>query len=491
MNIADILKVQQAARAEHPAMECGDALITYGELAVLVDRCAARMRKQGIHGGDVLAINLPDCIEYLVVLYGLAKIGAIAFPVAGTSPAPEQKRLLEQSGARHLIAAAGPSPLKSVPVLALSGLCTIDSGIDPAAAEKVSTAGFDANTPLIIISSSGTSAAAKFLLLTHAQMHWRITTRERNIGFAPTDRYLSAIKLSFNLARLRCMRAIQSGATIVFPGPDAGETLVDLVHSSDITITNLLPTQVRRLADRNRGKGPLLPGVRVVIGSSPVSAQDRRRLRRRITPHLYEVYAATETGPIAVAAPADQDARPQSVGMLAEGVEAQVVDANDVPLAAGEVGHIRFRTPNLPTAYLDNPEASAKAFRGGWFYPGDMASISADGYVFLKGRDDDVINNEGAKFYPREVEEVLMTHPAVVEAAVIGWPHRKVGEAAVACVVVKKKVPATMLKEFCRQRIPGFKVPFAVLILNKLPKNESGKVLKRELKPIIQRRLQT
>lgn len=141
----------------------------------------------------------------------------------------------------------------------------------------------------------------------------------------------------------------------------------------------------------------------------------------------------------------------------------------------------------MPTRYIDDPQATARAFKDGWFYPGDLAALNEQGYLFFKGRADDIINNAGAKFYPIEVETALLEHRAVKEAAVFRWPHNRAGEVAVACVVVDTETTERELKDFCRTRLTGYKLPYVVQILPELPKNPMGKILKRELEPVIER----
>jgi len=154
------------------------------------------------------------------------------------------------------------------------------------------------------------------------------------------------------------------------------------------------------------------------------------------------------------------------------------------PLPPGQVGLVGFRGEGLPTGYVGNPEATRRAFRDGWFFPGDLAAIDAEGFFFFKGRADDVINNEGAKFYPIEVEKVLASHPAVAEAAVFGWPHRRNGELAVAFVVAKQPLTVLELQEFCRRQIADYKVPARIVFVDKMPRNPTGKIMKARLKEI-------
>ena len=151
-------------------------------------------------------------------------------------------------------------------------------------------------------------------------------------------------------------------------------------------------------------------------------------------------------------------------------------------LPPGEVGLVGFRGEGLPSEYVGNEEATQRAFRDGWYYPGDLAAIDGDGFIFFKGRADDVINYEGVKFYPIEVERALLAHPAVAEAAVFGWPHSRRGEVAVAFVVATASLTVPELQEFCCRHIAAYKVPAWIGFVEKMPKNSAGKIMKARLK---------
>ena len=202
-----------------------------------------------------------------------------------------------------------------------------------------------------------------------------------------------------------------------------------------------------------------------------------------------EVYGSNELSCIAISSPADQDAHPNSVGRIVDEIEAQIVDANDRPLPDGSVGLIRFRSDRAATGYDHDPEADARAFRDGWFYPMGLAAMNEDGYIFLTGRVDDQISNDGIKFYPIEVENVLLSHPNVSETAVFGWPHERHGEVAVAAVVSDTPLSYQDLAAFSRTRLAEYKIPTQVLFVSKMPRNPMGKILKLELKKLLRREL--
>ena len=178
-----------------------------------------------------------------------------------------------------------------------------------------------------------------------------------------------------------------------------------------------------------------------------------------------------------------------SVGRVVDEVAAQVVDANDALLPAGNVGLIRFRSNNVATSYFNNPEAGAHAFRDGWFYPMDLVAINQDGYIFLKGRADDVISIDSIKFYPIEIENVLMSHPDATEAAAFGWSHPKHGELPEAAVTTSAPVSDKDLMKFCRGHLAAYKVPGIIVMVPEMPRNALGKILKGKIKQALKQEL--
>jgi len=179
--------------------------------------------------------------------------------------------------------------------------------------------------------------------------------------------------------------------------------------------------------------------------------------------------------------PADQDARPDAIGRVVAGVDVQIVDPSGRRVPTGTVGLAGFRGEGFPTGYIDNLEATAKSFRDRWFYPGDLAAIDEQGYFHFKGRADDVINNQGVKIYPVEVEKALLAHPAIAEAAVIGWPDPVCGQTAIAFIVTSRQVSADELGDFCKQRVASYKLPSRFALVNRLPRNATGKIMKSHL----------
>jgi len=486
MNLADILTEHSRNRPMHPVIETGDRIVTYSEFASLAGIAAQNMINAGLRRGDIVVISpTVSFTNYLVIFYALARIGAVSFPDSSKPGSVQQLKLYQDFAVKAIVTENAPVLIGDIHNLKAEEICTFVPVDRASNASEKTTTSFDPDNAFTISSSSGTTGQTKYIVLTHRQMHEWIAERAQHFGNNDSERYLSIFNISFSAARMLCMRIIHLGATIVTPVINPENGIIRNITDRKISITSMVPAQVRKLLqDDHRGK-PLVPQLELHIGAASLSAQDRLYIRDQITPKLIEGYATNEIGMLAYAGVKEQDEYPESVGRLIKGVEAEVVDDQDRPMPYGEVGHIRFRVPFMPGGYVHDNDLNRKMFRNGWFYPGDLASINEQGYIYLKGRSDDVINNEGVKFYPLEVENILLEHPAVKEASVVGWPHPSQGEIAVACVVLDRNETQQSLQTFCRQRLAGFKVPRAIITVKALPRNHAGKVQKSEVKEIL------
>lgn len=483
MNITDFLTEYARSRSSHPAIEDGERIVTYGELDGLVDAAAANLQAAGIEPGDIVAILLDDSADHLTILCAMARIGAVIFSLNAAASKAELEKSLASAPVKAVITAGSGLSGGEFLWLRAKDICR------PAAQPFDGKSARDGG-PLMLIQSSGTTGAPKSFLRSHAELGEWIGRYARGHGWSADERCLSLTRMSFNVGRNISLGMLRLGATVVINRSRSQDELTALVRDKRISYLKLTPSHLVPLIDYAADKALLFPDLRaMVVGSAPTTHAQRLLARELLTPNCYEQLGSNEAGLMALASPADQDAYPDAVGRIVEGVEAQIVDDEDRPLPAGEVGLVRFRGAGYPTRYLDDPDATTRAFRDGWFYPGDLAILNDEGYLFFKGRADDVINNGGAKFYPIEVEIALMEHPQVSEAAVFGWPHTRLGEVAVACVVASPGVSTKDLQTFCRQRIAGYKVPQLIEVIAELPRNAMGKISKIEIKDIFQSKI--
>lgn len=485
MSIADKLLEHAQNRPVHQAIEDGDQVVTYADLPRRVRSAAANLQASGLKPGDAAGIMLPDSADHLIALYGLVKAGVTILSINKFLPQSEKESVIAGLGAKAIIAEAGAGPLAGLPVLEIGQICGSGDAVETFVAPLLGP-----DDPFMFVQSSGTTGAPKTSLWSHAQMAEWIRRYGDNQGWNPSDRSLSLTFLSFVVGRCVGMAMLYIGGTVVLRHADTIDELVAFICDKRITYLKLTPSHLRPLIDYADGRTCLFPSLRaMVVGSAPTTHEQRLLTRQRLTPNLIEQFGINETGLLTIATPTDQDAYPDAVGRLVDGIEAEVVDKDDNPLKQGEVGLIRFRGPGFATDYLGDPEAAARSFRNGWFYPGDLAAINQERYVFFKGRADDVINNEGAKFYPTEIERVLLSHPNVTEAAAFGWPHDQHGEVVAAAVVTDAPVNYDDLSAFCRSKIAGYKVPYIVLFVDALPRNPMGKIVKSQLKETLRQRL--
>ena len=219
-------------------------------------------------------------------------------------------------------------------------------------------------------------------------------------------------------------------------------------------------------------------------GAAPLTTEAARRFMEQFGPVLWNFYGATETGLVTLAGPHDHVSRPGTIGKLLRGVQIRLLDDNGNIVPTGEVGELYARTPTLIAGYHGNDEATNKAQRDGFFSVGDVGRADSDGHFYLESRKHDMVISGGVNIYPREIEDHLLTHPAIMDVAVVGVPDEEWGEALRAFVVVRPghAITGDEVADHCRSHLADYKRPRQVVFLDELPRNPTGKVLKRELR---------
>ncbi len=485
MNITDAFAAHAKSRPGHAAVEDSERSVTYAQLEALANCAAANLLKEEIAAGDIVAMALPDSIEHVALLWALARIGAVAFPVNAELLRSEDEVGL---GGRELkvviVYSAAPAFPSTMRAILLARIFA------PSGEQELPVAAPSGQQPLCCVQSSGTTGQAKTFFKSHQQMIASFHSGTPSLAWTADDRYLALIRLSFSASARNCLAALFAGATIVLNRDKQAKDLVESMRQKRITVTTLTPLHLRPLLNYAAGRAlllPLLHSLRVV--SAAITAEELTQARQTLTPHVFIVYGANELSWISVASPAEQDAHPGTIGKPVPGVEAEIVDTDPQPVPAGEAGLIRLRSDCAVSGYLNSPEADARNFRDGWFYPMDLATMNKDGYLFLKGRADDLISFDGIKFYPIEVEAILLTHPAVRDAAVFSWPHALHGQVAVAALTTDAPVTRDAIKAFCARHLAPYKVPRIVMLLDKMPRNPAGKILKHRLKERLKSRI--
>ena len=476
MNLADMISHQARRRPGHPAIVSGDAVIPYGELDTLVRGGAAWLVDQGVRPGDVVGLALADTADHLIAHYAVARMGGIILPIDWRWTVDERRRIAEFFGATLvLVETAGE----------LANGVVVDASWRDQASAADTDREFpdDADAPVVLSLSSGTTGRPKGPALSHRQFLARWITQFVTLTFSEHDRYLNAIPLYFGGGRSFSMSALYAGATVVlFPPPYEPEALIEAAARHRATTTLLVPTLLRRLLGVAAPAGLAFPSLRLLLSTGAVLHPDERaEVMARLCPGFINYYGSTEGGGVSVLMPHHPIDKASSVGATVFGVDVEIVDGHDAAVATGEIGRIRYRGPGIADGFFRDAQASAASFRDGWFHPGDLGRLDGDGFLYLAGRDDDVIIRGGVNIYPAEIEQTLLTHPMVRDVAVIAIPSDDLGEEIAAFVVASPEADRASLIAHCRAHLALYKVPKSIEIIDQLPKTALGKVVKGDL----------
>ncbi|MDX2681133.1 acyl-CoA synthetase [Streptomyces soliscabiei] len=469
------------------AVEYRDRTWTYEELDEAVSRAASVLLGEGLAPGDRVGAYGHNSDAYLIAFLACARAGLVHVPVNQNLTGDDLTYIVGQSGSALVLTdpdLAGRLP-DGVRRLALRD--TDDSLL----ARLPATPAYDGPEPraedlVQLLYTSGTTALPKGAMMTHRALVHEYLSAIAALDLSAGDRPAHSLPL-YHSAQMHVflLPYLAVGATnIVLDAPD-GDRLFDLIEADRVDSLFAPPTVWIALANRPDFADRDLSGLRkAYYGASVMPVPVLERLRERL-PGLafYNCFGQSEIGPLAtVLAPDEHKGRMDSCGRTVLFVDARVVDDDGADVPDGTPGEIVYRSPQLCEGYWDKPEETADAFRDGWFHSGDLAVRDAHGYFTIVDRVKDVINSGGVLVASRQVEDALYTHDAVAEAAVIGLPDEKWIEAVTAVVVPRGEVTEDQLIAHAREKLPHFKAPKRVLFVDELPRNASGKILKRELR---------
>jgi long-chain acyl-CoA synthetase len=480
MNVADNLDRAARAFPDKPAIYFEDRAVTFAELQSAVDRTAHELVGLGVAPGDRIGLFLPNTPAFSVAYYATLKTGAIAVSISAALTRGEVEHIVADSGA-NVVFTAEPQ-LENVDGLAEHVL--VPDEMPPGGNETFRPLKRERDDPAAILYTSGTTGKQKGATLSHGNVISNAWAGAHHMGVTPDDRLLLFLPLFHCFGQNAIMNsAFTRGASIVMHRRFVPDEVVPRLARDGATMFFAVPAVYIGLLNASVSK-EALASVRYFFSAAatmPVEIADRWRETYGLS--IFEGYGLTETSPFA-SYNHDWHYRPGSVGTPIENCELRVVDEDDNVLGPGEWGEICMRGPNVMLGYWNRPEESAQALRGGWFHSGDIGYVDEDGYYFLVDRVKDMINAAGFKIWPREVEEVLYTHPAITECAVVGVAHDVKGEVAKAVVVLgaSHEVSEDELRAFCREHLAAYKVPEQYEFVDELPKNPTGKILKRVLR---------
>jgi len=479
-NLDHIFRSAAALFADKVAVESAETALSYADLDSDIDKVAAGLHAEGVVPGDILGMAVADGLRFVTALFAIWRIGATPAPLDAWAKPAEVDGFADRLRLRGVVADLPAFRCSVCPVLMVAELKNTAAGPTAAAGELLET------VPAYIALTSGTTGRPRAAALTTGQLYARFTSHIINRFGGPDDRFLATLPMRFGGMRTHALARLLTGGTVIFhPTMFAPWEIADSIQRLKVKSVFLVPAVVRQLLDLAEGDQPFFPGLSRLDCSGDFMLPDEKRAAlRRLTPGFHECYGATAGGVISILAPEDIEAHAESVGRPAQHVLVQIVDESDKPQEPGETGRLRFFTPGNATAYLDDDEADnemADDVASGWAYPGDLAALDADGFLHLRGRAADIIIRGGANIFPAEIEEVVAGHPDIREVCAVGWPSTSLGEEIVLFVVVGGETDQAAIRSFCRANLGPQKQPKEIIILDALPRNANGKVVRRDL----------
>lgn len=511
MNLSSQLHHTASLLGNKPAYFFMDEASTYAELDAAVTKFASGLEKLGVEKGDHIALLLGNSPHFVISLYGALRLGATVIPINPIYTADEIGYILHNGDVKvvvgldmmlplaekmHLnlpkvehfvIAETGQSQMTEEEKSQLSIGPKMKSFTQIVASGDLGFSGstLDDDDVAIILYTSGTTGKPKGAMLTHKNLYSNAKDVSDYLKMNEEDRVITALPMFHVFCLTVALNApLMNGATLLIVPKFSPAEVFRIAREYDASVFAGVPTMYNFLFQYPEGNPDDLKSLRLCIsGGASLPVALLQNFERKFNVRISEGYGLSEASPVTCFNPLDRPRKPGSIGTSIMNVENKVVNEMGEEVAPGEVGELIVRGPNVMAGYYKMPEETAATIKDGWLYTGDLARMDEDGYFYIVDRKKDLILVGGYNVYPREVEEVLYNHPDVVEVAVLGVPDANFGE-AVMCYVVSKNPDLTeeQLMEYSRKHLAKYKVPNAIEFLEELPKNTTGKILRRALK---------
>lgn len=517
MNLGRLLTHTACLYPEHAALIQGDQRWTWEEIDRRVDAMVSAMRQLGLKKGDRILAQSRNNLQMFESCWVAFRLGCVWVPTNFRLTPPEVAYLGASSGAVAMIVEANfaghadavreASPqLKHVICIGeprrgeYSYEALVQQHLGQVSVERPPEVTVSYDDPLWFFYTSGTTGRPKAAVLTHGQMAFVVTNHLADLipGTMEKDRSIAVAPLSHGAGIHALMNVARGAATVLLPSEKLEpEVFWQLVERHRVSNLFTVPTIVKMLVEHPAVDRFDHSSLRYMIyAGAPMYRADQKLALRKLGKVLVQYFGLGEvTGCITVLPPEmhsvddnDSNANIGSCGRPRTGMEVAILDANLQPVKTGEIGEICCRGPAVFSGYHANPEATGKAMRGGWFHTGDLGRMDERGLLYITGRESDMYISGGSNVYPREVEEVLLTHPGVAEVAILGVPDEKWGEIGVAVVVRREGavgVDEAALLVHLEGRCARYRWPRQVFFWDALPKSGYGKITKKDIKRLL------
>lgn len=495
MHLPHMLEEKASSIGARPAVIYKDKAVTYGELASRARRFARALKKLGVKADDKVAIMLKNCPEFIVSYFACAYLGAVAVPVNIFYKERELEYLLCDSDAVALVADPAFAEFygrigKKPPLLKwliVNG--PYREGLDFAGLEAEATEGpFEAECAedgvAEILYTSGTTGEPKGTMLTHRNLLFHAGAIIQVLELGERDRAMMVVPMfhGYGITVMLCSMLVNSSFVLLDPFNPV--EVFEQIQRHRVTFLPMVVAMYWAMVNHPDRKKYDLSSLRIGIsGASAMPASLMKEASEAFNIKILEAWGLTECSASATIQRMTMPYREASVGLAHPGVKVGVMDEDGNPLGAGQVGELVIQGPLVMKGYYKKPKETAEAVRDGWLHTGDMGYCDGDGYFFMVDRKKEMINVGGEKVFPREVEEIMYTHPAVADAALIPARDPRLGEVPVAVVVPRpgETIDEKQFTGYLGERMARFKVPRRVYIVGQMPRNVVGKILKKEL----------
>jgi len=498
-NVAELLDIHQKKKKDKTALYWSNSSVSFGELQEAVFRLGAGLKEMGIKQGDRVLLMLPNIPHYVISYHAILSIGAVVVPTNIMFKEREIAYQVEDSecvaaicwegfAAEVIKAQEKTESLKYILVLGdkipANAIHLAKLIAESTALEKVENV--DPEETAVIMYTAGITGHPKGAELTHKALSYSIKALSETLRFSDREKILAVVPFFHSFGASVVMNAgLYGGSTLVLAPKFSPLEVFDLIAKEKITIFAGVPTMFQMLLDNADKTEHTISNLKYCLaGGSALPEDVLQRFEEKFNTYILEGYGLTETCAAASFNNFKRERKPGSIGYPLDGVEMQVVNDNDEEVSIGEVGEIVIRGASLMKGYLNRPNATEEAMRGGWFHTGDVGRMDMDGYFYVVDRKTDMILKGGFKVFPREIEEVILGHPQVKEVAVISIDDPVMGEEIKACIIPKEGMrinPASLL-EYCRERLANYKCPAVLRFYRELPKGPTGRILKKELR---------